>query len=100
MRKFFPHNNNLLYLFALGTSLLFSLWVACREVVINPDAICYLQSAAIIGDGGLRKAMNLCGQAQWPFYSALIYFTANLTFLSLTAAAYTLDAIFTALSVL
>jgi hypothetical protein len=88
-----------IYGVAVFLSLLLSAWLACRETIVNPDAICYLQSAAVVGAGGLRKAMNLCVQAQWPFYSVLIYFLSAFTHLSLTASAYSLDAIFTAMTV-
>src|SRR5689334_12361975 len=88
-----------IYSFAALISLIFSSWVAYREVLINPDAICYLQSAAMIGVGGLRKAMNLCTQAQWPFYSILIYVLSKLTQLPLLISAYLWDALFTACSV-
>ncbi len=88
-----------IYLLVALLSLTLSFWTAWRETIINPDAICYLQSAAVIGAGGLRKAMNLCAQAQWPFYSVLIYFLSSLTHLSLITAAYTIDAFFTALTV-
>lgn len=87
------------YYFATFVSFLLSFWGAYRELVVNPDAICYLQSAAVVGDGGLRKAMNLCSQAQWPLYSVLIYFGSHLTHLSLTYTAYLLDALFSAISV-
>ncbi len=87
------------YYFAAIASFILSFWMACREYVINPDAICYVQSAAVIGDGGLRKAMNLCSQAQWPLYSVLIYFFSVITHLQLTYSAYFLDAVFSAVSV-
>ena len=90
------NNPLLIYYVAASVSLLLSGWIAYRETVINPDAICYLQSAAVVGAGGLRKAMNLCVQAQWPFYSVLIYFLGAVTQLPLVASAYTWDAIFTA----
>ncbi len=88
-----------IYSFAAIISLLLSGWIAYREILINPDAICYLQSAAVIGAGGLRKAMNLCAQAQWPFYSVLIFSLGMLTHLPLLVSAYIWDALFTALSV-
>ncbi len=94
-----PNNFLWIYGFAAFSSVLLSAWIAYRETVINPDAICYLQSAAVIGAGGLRKAMNLCAQAQWPFYSVLIYFLGALTQLPLLAAAYVWNAIFTAITV-
>ncbi len=92
-------NQKGIYYFAAISSLLLSAWIAYRETIINPDAICYLQSAAIVGAGGLRKAMNLCVQAQWPFYSVLIYFLSAFTQLPLLVSAYSLDAVFTAMTV-
>lgn len=88
------------YFFAALCSLILSIGIAYQEKVINPDAICYLQSAAVIGDGGLRKAMNLCPQAQWPLYSVLIYFLSYFTHLPLMVAAFTLDAVFSVMTVL
>lgn len=93
------NNPLVLYYLAAIVSLLLSGWIACRETIINPDAICYLQSAAVVGAGGLRKAMNLCVQAQWPFYSVLIYLLGTLTHLPLLVSAYIWNALFTALSV-
>lgn len=87
------------YLFAICCSLLLSSWLAYKQILINPDAICYLQSAKIIGAGGLRKAMNLCPQAQWPFYSVLIYSLATIFHLSVEIAAYAVDAFFSTLTV-
>jgi hypothetical protein len=89
-----------IYYVAGFASLLISFWIASRQAIINPDAICYLQSAGVMGDGGLRKAMNLCPQAQWPFYSVLIYLFSTITHLSSTVSAYVLDALFSTISVL
>jgi hypothetical protein len=79
-------------------SIVFSFWLSVRESVINPDAICYLMSAAEM-KSGLHAAMHLCSQAEWPFYSLLIYTLGGLTKLSLTNAAYLLDGIFSLISV-
>jgi len=87
------------YWYAIGASLLLSFYIACRETVINADAICYLQSASTIGQSGLYTAMHLCDQAQWPFYSILIFLATKLSFLPPEVAAFSLDAIFSALSV-
>jgi hypothetical protein len=88
------------YFFAVFVSVLLSLWISLRETVINPDAICYLQSAADIGVLGLKAAAQLCDQAKWPFYSALIYSVVKLTHLSFTAAAFLLDGVFSVISVI
>jgi hypothetical protein len=87
------------YLTAAFLSIILSCWVALRESVINPDAICYLQSAAAMS-GGLKAAMHLCGQAMWPFYSMLIYGVVSITHLSWTGAAYFLNGFFSCISVL
>lgn len=91
-------SQKVLYAVLVITSLVLSLWISVRETVINPDAICYLSSANILGRQGITAAMQLCGQAQWPFYSMLIYGVAKITYLPLTAAAFGLNAIFTLLS--
>jgi hypothetical protein len=88
------------YLFAIGASLLLSWWLCYRETVINSDAICYLLSAKAIGAAGLRPAMQLCGQAQWPFYSFLLYGLAQFSHLPSLTAAYLIDGLFSTLSVL
>ena len=84
---------SIIYITAVLISLCLSAWANIREVVINPDAICYLQSAQSMVEG-VRAAMQLCDQAHWPFYSALIYGFATLTKIPYLYAAYLLDAIF------
>lgn len=91
-------DNNLLF-FSLLISIILSIWSNYRDPVVNPDAICYLLSAQTIGDGGLTNAMQLCGQARWPFYSVLIYGLAKWGIVSYTTAAYLLDGFFSLLSV-
>lgn len=93
------HRDSRLYLFAIIASLVLSVWISCRETVINPDAICYLYAAQEFGTSGLHATMHLCPQAIWPFYSILIYSLAQTTHLSFTAAAFTLNALLTAISV-
>jgi len=95
----FSRREGFIYVTAAVASILLSLWIACRESVINPDAICYLLSAQAVGSTGIRGAMNLCGQASWPFYSALIYGFARISQFSYTASAYLLDGIFSCISV-
>lgn len=88
------------YLFAIVVSLLLSAWMSWQAGVINPDAICYLLSAQTMGTSGLTDAMKLCGQAQWPFYSMIIYAIAHVTHLSLAVSAYVINAICSAISVI
>lgn len=90
---------NTVYWVAAGVSLLLSVWLAAQEVVINPDAICYLKSASAMSLG-LHDAMHLCGQAKWPFFSLLIFSVVKLTHLPYDIAAYALNAIFSLISVL
>lgn len=80
-------------------SLVLSFWISARESVINPDAICYLQSAATMSQG-LNAAMHLCGQASWPFYSFLIYGVAQVTHFSYQVSAYSLNGLLALMSVL
>lgn len=95
-----PQKIRKIYLFAGMISIALSCWVSMHQGIINPDAICYLLGADKVGQSGVHAAMQLCGQASWPFYSALIYVFSKLSFLSLTASAYFLDGLFTLVSVL
>ncbi|MCD6038647.1 MAG: hypothetical protein K0S27_47 [Gammaproteobacteria bacterium] len=92
-------SSSFVYWVAAFFSLLLSIWIASQETVINPDAICYLQSAAIIKQG-IHAAMNLCPQAKWPFYSLLIAGVVSITKLSYVVAAYAVDSIFSLITVL
>lgn len=96
---YFQHERHIFYLAALA-SLLISLFVAQQTAIINPDAICYLQSAQALSSSSINDAMHLCGQAKWPFYSMLIYSTVKLTHFSYLTSAYVLDALFSLASVL
>jgi hypothetical protein len=81
-------------------SIAISLWIyLCRDV-LNPDAICYLESAAVYQLAGLKAAFNLCSQARWPFYSVLIAWTHQFTHLSFENSAYLLDSFFSLVIVL
>lgn len=94
-------NNVWVVLWCAGVmSLLVSLLVNYRTDVINLDGICYLNSAAMLKSGGLRKAMNLCTQSQWPLYSVLIYYFAQLSHLSLEHSASILDAVCSGITVI
>lgn len=88
-----------IYLISGFVSILLSCWISGSTSVINPDAICYLQSAAVMHEG-LSVAMNLCDQAKWPFYSILIAGFVELTKLSFETSAYILNGIFSLLTVL
>ncbi len=88
----------MLYLAAFAISIFFSYWVDIRTLVINPDAICYLFSAETMTDG-LQAAIHLCPQAKWPFYSMLIYAVANFLHITALNAAYMIDGLFSAISV-
>lgn len=90
---------SLVYWTAILLSLVLSTWLSIRETVINPDAVCYLLSAQTYGEAGFKAAMQFCPQAQWPFFSIVVALFSKLTHLSLTNAAYCLDAFFSAISV-
>lgn len=98
MNALFTRDNSVFYA-AACISLFISIILNYSEIIINNDGICYLLSAEMIKHKGLLAAMNLCGQAKWPFYSILIYFLANLTTLSYLAAAKVCNAVFSMLSV-
>jgi hypothetical protein len=102
MKRGYPENQTKIgiYLFAILSSILLSLWFNAREMVINPDGICYLQSAQMIGSTGLHAAMQLCDQAKWPLYSVLIFMVVKATQFSYLTAAYLLDGFFSLISVL
>src|SRR5579862_1633069 len=87
------------YLIAALLSMACSIWISSREMVINPDAICYLQSAAAMKDN-FHFAMNLCGQAKWPFYSLLIAGFVQVTQFSYETSAYLINGFFSLLTVL
>lgn len=94
-----PRRESFVFFTAALVSALLSLWISWREAVVNPDAVCYLLSAQAVGSMGIRGAMHLCGQASWPFFSALIYYSAQASHLSYTMAAYLIDAVFSLVSV-
>jgi len=99
MKEQLFQKNNMPIIFGVLVSLVLSFWMSWQAGVVNPDAICYLQSAAEFGQAGLTSAIKLCPQAQWPFYSILIYIVASLLHVTFSTAAYLLDAIFTLISV-
>jgi hypothetical protein len=88
-----------LYGIAALCSILLSLWAALKTSVINPDGICYLQSAEAM-DKGLLIATHLCAQAKWPFYSILIFGVIKLTHFSSLVAAYVLNGLFSLITVI
>jgi len=92
-------NYRAVYLFATIASILLSCSAAFRTSVINPDGFCYVQSAATM-PMGLSTAMHLCGQAQWPFYSILIFGVMKITHVAQIPAAFLLNGMLTLISVL
>lgn len=100
MGQTFYQRTAFVYVLAFVFSIALSFWVNIHEAVINPDAICYLYSAEEIGKSGFHGAMQLCPQAIWPFYSAIIYAFEKLTNLSYLTVAFSIDALFSALSVI
>jgi len=91
-----PH---LLFWTAGGISILLSLLAFFRMDAINPDGICYLQSAATV----LQQhtlALHLCDQSGWPFYQVLIAGVSGLSGWSVMVSAGVLNAVLSALSVL
>ncbi len=90
--------NGMVYFTAAVLSLILSYLAGVHETVINPDAICYLQSAESLPQG-LSFVTQLCGQAKWPFYSIFIFSLASATKFSYLTSAYILDALFTLISV-
>lgn len=91
--------NALPYFFATIASLGLSFWIAAHQAIINPDAICYLESAKALHQYGLAYAMQLCSQANWPFYSMIIASFVQLTGFTYSIAAYVIDGLFSMLSV-
>jgi len=94
-----PIPRYVLYIIAGIVSMACSVWISSQAVLINPDGICYVQSAAVMKQS-IHVAMGLCDQAKWPFYSWLISKLVNLTQLSYVHAAYALDGFFSLLTVL
>lgn len=87
-----------IYFTAIIISVLLSYWASVKEVVINPDAICYLLSAQNMSSG-LDYATHLCDQAHWPFFSMLVFGLASVTKVSYLNSAYLLDGLLSAVSV-
>ncbi len=97
--RIFSERDYFLYIFAALISFLLTYWINVHQDIINPDAICYLTAAERIGQSGISSAMQLCGQAKWPFYSVLIYSIVSITHLSYASAAYLLNGLFSAISI-
>lgn len=89
----------LLFVFAIIISGLLSYSISFNQYLINPDAICYLSSAQIIGTAGLNEASQLCGQAKWPFYPLLIHSLVTFSHVTYPMAAHLIDACFSIISV-
>lgn len=88
-----------LFIIAAFLSIFLSTWINYRETVINPDAICYLMSAETYTQSGFHAAMNLCGQARWPFYSVFIAIVSQFTHFPYVLTAYALNGLFSLISV-
>jgi hypothetical protein len=89
----------IIYITAALVSIFLSYWMNNQAILLNPDAICYLQSAQR-AHLGLSAVMSLCDQSQWPFYSLLIAGVVNITTLSYEQAAFILNGLFSLLTVL
>lgn len=89
-----------IYFIAGLLSLLLSSWISGREVVINPDGICYLMSAEALQTLSVPQVMHLCAQSGWPFYAWLIHVFMGLTGFSSLVSANVLDGAFDLMSVL
>ncbi len=98
-RQFAP-SRRLAYWLAGLISVCLSASLYFKSVMVNPDAICYLMSAHTLQQSSLGNAMSLCGQAEWPFYSVMIYLFAKYSTLSLLTSAFVLNALLTLISVL
>lgn len=94
------YRDNQVYVFAILTSILLSCLLGYRHSVINPDGICYLLSAEMLGSASLKDVMQLCPQSQWPFYSAMIYVFAQLSHFSYGISAALLNASLSLVSVI
>ena len=93
-------SDKLIYFIAAIFSLLLTYDGTLRATVINPDGICYLQSASTFASANWHDAMHVCGQAQWPFYSFLIYCLVLVTNISFISAGFVWNGIFSLISVL
>lgn len=82
-----------------GGSLLLSLWRLLTLDVINPDGICYLQSAHTVVQQH-TLAMQVCDQSGWPFYQVLIGGFSLLTGWQVGVSAAVLDSLLSLVSVL
>jgi hypothetical protein len=88
-----------IYITAAFVSIFLSYWINHQVVLLNPDAVCYLQSAEIVNQG-LSTVMSLCDQSQWPFYPLLIAGFVKITALSYEHAAFVLNGLFSLFTVL
>ncbi len=92
-------SSRFIYFIAGFVSILLSCWIFQQTELINSDGVCYVESAALMNQG-LHQAMHLCGQAEWPFYSILIFSVHAITNFSFENSAYFLNALLTLMSVL
>lgn len=89
-----------LYVSAILLSGILTAFAVSHRSVLNADGLCYLLSAEQFTQSGLKQAMQLCGQAAWPFYSVLLAMIARVSTLPLEHTAFVLNAMFDATSVL
>lgn len=80
-------------------SIILSIWSSAQQSVINPDAICYLNSASAFSVG-FSFATHLCDQAKWPLYSLFIFLLSKMISVSVTTSAFLLNGLFSLMSVL
>lgn len=85
--------------FAGVVSLFLSLLRLLTLDVINPDGICYLQSAETVMKQH-TLAMQVCEQSGWPFYQVLIGGLSLLTDWQVSVSAGVLDSLLSLVSVL
>ena len=94
------YRDNQVYVFAMFTRILLSLLIGYRNCVINPDGICYVLGAQMLGSASIKEVMQLCPQSQWPFYSTLIYALGQITHLSYGVSAHLLNGLLSLMSVM
>lgn len=94
------YRDNQVYVFAIFSSILLSLLIGYRNSVINPDGICYILSAQMLGSASIKEVLQLCPQSKWPFYSTLIYALGQITHLSYNVSAHLLNGVLSLVSVL
>lgn len=98
--KLVLRSDSSIYLIAIFASILLSISGFFRGSILNPDGICYLQSAANYSTASFSAAMHTCGQAEWPLYSYLIHLFVKFTSTSFFDAAFIINGLFSIISVI